>query len=153
MGKLNLEIHIKISILFLYFMDFFCVYVKTRKKLDKYIKSNKIKNKYVVDIKKIFEEDISCENSSFESAKPFLKILVNKKIQEAIEKNKDIYYVPDFEQDFSIEKLLRIRQILGYKNNFNILVFYNDFRKDRDILEEVNQNLTKFSNSLIIKDF
>lgn len=134
-------------------MNFFCVYVRTRKKLDKYIKSNKIKNKYIVDIKKIFEEDISCENSSFESARPYLKILVHKKIQEAIEKNKDVYYVPDFDQDFSIEKLLNIRQLLGMDNNFNILVFYNDFRKEKQILEDVNENLTKFSNSLIIKDF
>ena len=134
-------------------MDFFCVYVKTRKKLDKYMKSNKVKNKYVVDIKKIFEEDISSENSSFENAKPFLKILVHKKIQEAIEKKKDVYYVPDFDQDFSISKLLNIRQLLGIENNFNILVFYNDFRKDKKILDDVNDNLTKFSNSLIIKDF
>lgn len=134
-------------------MEFFCVYVRTRKKLDKYMKSNKIKNKYVVDIKKIFEEDISSENASFESAKPYLKILVHKKIQEAIEKNKDVYYVPDFEQNFSIEKLLNIRQLLGMSNNFNILVFYNDFRKDKQILDDVNENLTKFSNSLIIKDF
>ena len=117
------------------------------------MKSNKIKNKYVVDIKKIFEEDISSENSSFETAKPYLKILVHKKIQEAIEKNKDVYYVPDFDQDFSITKLLNIRQLLGIENNFNILVFYNDFRKDRKILDDVNDNLTKFSNSLIIKDF
>jgi len=134
-------------------MEFFCVYVRTRKKLDKYMKSNKIKNKYVVDIKKIFEEDISTETASFESAKPYLKILVHKKIQEAIEKNKDVYYVPDFEQNFSIEKLLNIRQLLGMSNNFNILVFYNDFRKDKKILDDVNENLTKFSNSLIIKDF
>jgi hypothetical protein len=134
-------------------MEFFCVYVRTRKKLDKYMKSNKIKNKYIVDIKKIYEEDISTENSTFENAKPFLKILIHKKIQEAIEKNKDVYYVPDFEQDFSIEKLLNIRKLLGVTNNFNILVFYNDFRKDKQILDDVNENLTKFSNSLIIKDF
>ena len=34
-------------------MNFFCVYVKTRKKMDKYIKVNKVKNKYIIDIKKI----------------------------------------------------------------------------------------------------
>ena len=38
-------------------MNFFCVYVKTRKKFDKYLKLNKIKNKYIIDIKKIVEED------------------------------------------------------------------------------------------------
>ena len=134
-------------------MEFFCVYVRTRKKLDKYMKSNKIKNKYVVDIKKIFEEDISSENASFESAKPYLKILVHKKIQEAIEKNKDVYYVPDFEHDFSIEKLLNIKKLLGNENGFNVLIFFNDFRKDAEILSDVMGNLTKFSNSQIIRDY
>ena len=38
-------------------MEFYCVYVKTRKKLDKYVKVNRIKNKYIVDIKKILEEE------------------------------------------------------------------------------------------------
>jgi hypothetical protein len=41
----------------IFFMEFFCVYVKTRKKLDKYVKVNRIKNKYIVDIKKILEEE------------------------------------------------------------------------------------------------
>ena len=36
-------------------MNFFCVYVKTRKKMDKYIKVNRVKNKYIIDIKKIIE--------------------------------------------------------------------------------------------------
>ena len=39
-------------------MTFFCVYCKTRKKFDKFIKVNKIKNKYIIDIKKIVEEEI-----------------------------------------------------------------------------------------------
>ena len=83
------------------YMEFYCVYVKTRKKLDKYVKVNRIKNKYIVDIKKILEE----EEIDFDKDRTYLKILVNQKIQIAIEKNKDIYYVPDFEHDFSIEKL------------------------------------------------
>ena len=37
-------------------MEFFCVYVKTRKKLDKYVKVNRIRNKYIIDIKKILED-------------------------------------------------------------------------------------------------
>ena len=130
-------------------MEFYCVYVKTRKKLDKYVKVNRIKNKYIVDIKKILEE----EEIDFDKDRTYLKILVNQKIQIAIEKDKDIYYVPDFEHDFSIEKLLNIKRLLGEENNFNVLIFFNDFRKDNDILDDVLGNLTKFSNSQIIRDY
>ena len=130
-------------------MEFYCVYVKTRKKLDKYVKVNRIKNKYIVDIKKILEE----EEIDFDKDRTYLKILVNQKIQIAIEKNKDIYYVPDFDHDFSIEKLLNIKRLLGEENNFNVLIFFNDFRKDGSILDDVLGNLTKFSNSQIIRDY
>jgi hypothetical protein len=61
--------------------------------------------------------------------------------------------VPDFEHDFSIEKLLNIKRLLGEENNFNILVFFNDFRKENDLLDDVFTNLTKFTNSQIIRDY
>jgi hypothetical protein len=130
-------------------MQFFCVYVKTRKKLDKYIKVNKIRNKYIVDIKRILEE----EEIELDEQRTWLKILIFQKIQQAIEKNKDVYYVPDFESDFSIEKLLNIKKILGGDNGFNVLIFYNDFRKDQNLIDDVFGNLTKFSASQIIRDY
>lgn len=130
-------------------MDFFCVYVKTRKKLDKYIKVNRIRNKYVIDIKKIIEE----EEISFDSEKTYLKIIIFQKIQQAIEKKKDIYYIPDFENEFSIDKLINIRKILGEENNFNVLIFYNEFRRNSDLLENLFSNLSKFSTSQIIRDY
>ena len=67
-------------------MNFFCVYVKTRKKMDKYIKVNRVKNKYIIDIKKIIEE----EELSPSDDKIYLKILIFQKIQQAIDKKKDI---------------------------------------------------------------
>jgi hypothetical protein len=130
-------------------MDFFCVYVKTRKKLDKYIKVNKIRNKYIIDIKKIIEE----EEITFDKEKTYLKIIIYQKIQQAIEKGKDVYYIPDFDMEFSIEKLLNMRKILGEENNFNVLIFYNEFRKNSDILGDVLENLSKFSASQIIRDY
>jgi hypothetical protein len=144
-GTLQNNINMEIIV----YMEFYCVYVKTRKKLDKYVKVNRIKNKYIVDIKKILEE----EEIDFDKDRTYLKILVNQKIQIAIEKNKDIYYVPDFEHDFSIEKLLNIKKILGEGNNFNVLIFFNDFRKDNDILDDVLGNLSKFNHSQIIRDY
>ena len=130
-------------------MNFFCVYVKTRKKIDKYIKINKVKNKYIIDIKKIIEE----EELSQDEDKTYLKILIFNKIQQAIDKKKDIYYIPDFDNEFSIEKLLNLKKLLGNQNNFNVLVFYNEFRKSPEIIDDVFGNLSKFSNSQIIRDY
>jgi len=130
-------------------MRFFCVYVKSRKKLDKMIKINHIKNKYIIDLKKIQEE----EEIEPDKEKTYLKILIFQKIQQAMEKKKDIYYIPDFEVDFSIDKLLNIKKILGEGNEFNVLIFYNEFRKDQKILDDVISNLSKFSNSQIVRDY
>ena len=129
-------------------MEFFCVYVKTRKKLDKYIKVNRVRNKYIIDIKKIMEE----EEITIDKEKTYLKIIIFQKIQQAIDKNKDIYYIPDFESQFSIEKLINIKKILGEDNNFNVLIFYNEFRKEPQILDDVLSNLSKFNASQIIRD-
>ena len=129
-------------------MNFFCVYVKTRKKMDKYIKVNRVKNKYIIDIKKIIEE----EELSSSDDKTYLKILIFQKIQQAIDKKKDIYYIPDFDNNFSIEKLLNLKKILG-ENNFNVLIFYNEFRKSPEVIDDVFSNLSKFSNSQIIRDY
>lgn len=130
-------------------MKFFCVYVKSRKKLDKMIKVNHIKNKYIIDLKKIQEE----EEISIDKERTYLKILIFQKIQQAVEKKKDIYYIPDFDTDFSIDKLLNIKKILGEDNEFNVLIFYNEFRKDQELLDDVFGNLSKFSNSQIIRDY
>jgi len=130
-------------------MRFYCVYVKTRKKVDKYLKINKIRNKYIIDIRKIMEE----EEVNYDVEKTYLKILIFNKIQQAVEKKKDIYYIPDFESEFSIEKLLNIKKILGKDNEFAVLIFYNEFRKEQEILEDVMSNLSKFDSSQIIRDY
>ncbi len=129
-------------------MEFFCVYCRTRKKFDKFVKVNRIKNKYIIDIKRIVDE----EEVDFTDDKTYLKILIFNKIQQAIDKKKDIYYIPDFDSDFSIEKLLNLKKILG-DNNFNVLIFYNEFRRNPEIMDDVLSNLSKFSNSQIIRDY
>jgi hypothetical protein len=129
-------------------MSFFCVYVKTRKKFDKYLKINAIKNKYIIDIGKI----ISDEEVDFSTDKTYLKIIIFNKIQQAIDKKKDIYYIPDFDNEFSIEKLLNLKKILG-ENDFNVLIFYNEFRRNPDVIDDVFSNLSKFNSSQIIRDY
>jgi hypothetical protein len=131
-------------------MNFFCVYTKTRKKIDKFFKVNNIKNKYVIDIPKLVSEE---EIENYEDEKTFLKILIFQKVQSAIERGKDVYYIPDFDREFSIEKLFNLKKLLGSENNFNILIFYNEFRRDPEILDDILENLSKFSNSQIIKDY
>jgi len=130
-------------------MRFFCVYVQQRKKFDKYVKVNRVKNKYIIDIKKILEE----EEVDYTVEKTYLKILIFNKIQQAVEKKKDIYYLPDFDNEFSIEKLLNIKKILGEENEFNVLVFFNEFRRNPNILEDVFSNLSKFTASQIVRDY
>lgn len=129
-------------------MEFFCVYCRTRKKFDKFIKLNAVKNKYIIDINKIVNE----EEVDFKNDKTYLKILIFNKIQQAIDKKKDIYYIPDFDNEFSIEKLLNLKKILG-ENNFNVLIFYNEFRKNPEFIDDVFSNLSKFNNSQIIRDY
>ncbi len=130
-------------------MNFFVVYSKTMKKFQKYVKVNKIRNKYVLDVKKIIQEE-ELEN---DPDKKILKIIVFNKIQQAMEKNKDIYYIPNFDDpEFSIVKLLNLKKILE-NNNFNILVFYDEFHKTPSIIEEAFENLSKFTNSQILKDY
>ena len=130
-------------------MRFFCVYVRSKKKLDKYIKINRIRNKYIIDIRKIIEE----EDVNYDCEKTYLKILIFNKIQQAVEKKKDIYYIPDFENEFSIEKLLNIKKILGEGNEFNVLIFYNEWRRETEIINDVFSNLSKFNFSQIIRDY
>lgn len=129
-------------------INFFCVYVKTRKKIDKYIKINHIKNKYIIDIKRIMEE----EDVNFEDDRMYLKVLIFNKIQQAIDKKKDIYYIPDFDNEFSISKLINLKKMLG-NNNFNVLIFYNEFKKNQNLIDDVFSNLSKFNSSQIIRDY
>ena len=57
-------------------MNFFCVYCRTRKKFDKFVKINAIKNKYIIDINKIISE----EEVDFTEDKTYLKIIIFNKM-------------------------------------------------------------------------
>jgi argonaute-like protein implicated in RNA metabolism and viral defense len=127
-------------------MVFTCVYTKTAKKLQKFIKVNKIKNKYILDIKKMMEDEEIGED------KMYLKILILNKVHLAIEKNKDIYFIPNFDDEFSIEKLLNLKQILE-NNKFNILMFFDDFNEDQEVLDDAFKKLSVFDSSQIIRDY
>jgi hypothetical protein len=128
-------------------INFCVVYAKTKKKIDKYFKVNRIRNKYVIDIKKLMNEELENKED-----KMFLKILIFNKVQAAIEKKKDVYFIPNFNENFSITKLLELKKILG-DNNFNILLFYNEFDNDSERLDEALENLSKFTHTQILNDY
>lgn len=130
-------------------VNFCVVYCKSRKKVDKYFKVNKINKKTVLDIKQIMDEEMEGESDIM-----FLKILIFNKIQKSINKGRDIYFIPNFDDEFSIKKMLNLKtsNILG-ANNFNILLFYNDFSEAPEILSEALENLSHFDHSQIIKDY
>ena len=89
-------------------MEFFCVYCKTRKKVDKFIKVNRIKNKYIIDIKKIMEE----EEVSFGDDKMYLKVLIFQKIQQAIDKKKISITYPILKMSFQLKNFLILKRFL-----------------------------------------
>lgn len=130
-------------------MRFFCVFVKSRKKFDKFVKVNAIRNKYILDINRIMDEE---GITNFEKDKEYIKILILQKISLALRNKKDIYYLPTLNGDFSIDKLLNIKQLLE-GNDFNILMFYSEFRNDGLLLESIFENLDNFDNSQIIRDY
>lgn len=131
--------------------SFFLCFVRTRKKLDKYFKVNKIRNKYVIDIKKILEEEkINLDDSD---AIAFFKVLIWKKIQLAKEKKKDVYYVPNFyNPNINVEKLLELKHILSEEQSFNLLLFFQEF-VGTNWLTTVLEEIDTFQNSFIIKDY
>jgi len=131
-------------------LNFFLVLCKTRKKFDKYIKINKIRNKYIIDIKKMMdEEDISA--SEIHQSDLF-KILILKKFNLAKDKNKDIYYIPNFNVIKQYNKLFNIKDILSTSHNFNLLYFYEDFEKSQQPTE-ILEKISDFDITQILKDY
>ena len=131
---------------------FFVCFLKTRKKFDKYIKVNKIRNKYIIDIKKMLEEEKIQANDP--DAMAYFKVLVFKKIQIALEKKKDIYYIPNFSSlNFQINTLFKLKNLITVDDQFNLLLFFNEFSDQPLVQDYLIDNLSEFSNSQIIKDY
>lgn len=128
-------------------LNFFLVLCKTRKKLDKYMKINRIRNKYIIDIKKLLEE---IEIQDYEVAKDsnLFKIHIFQKITLAKEKKKDIYFIPH-QSAVNNNKIFNVKQLLQDTHNFNLLYFYDDFADGDNIIN----NLQQFDLTQILKDY
>ena len=130
-------------------MRFFITFCKTKKKFKKYIKINKIKKSTIIDIKEILE----AENISYEEYKEYVNVIIYAKIKHSLQKNKDIYYVPNLEnKDFKLEELLKIKNLLKKDYEFNFILFFDDI-KDETITNDILTNIAFFDNSQIIKDY
>lgn len=131
-------------------LNFFLVLCKTKKKIDKYMKMNRIRNKYIIDIKKMLEEeDISQEEAP---KSDLFKIIILKKFNLAKEKNKDIYYIPNLNSNSNYKKLFNIKDLLSTTHNFNLLYFYEDFEKDQQPIE-ILEKISEFDLTQILKDY
>lgn len=132
--------------------SFFICFVKTRKKLDKYFKINKIKNKHIIDIRKIIDEENL--DISDESSYKFFKVLIINKIKNARDKGRDIYYIPDFSNsNINILKTISLKE--HFKRDFslfNVLWFYDEFTNSIYI-NDIVDILPLFDNSQIIQDY
>lgn len=131
-------------------LNFFLVLCKTKKKFDKYIKLNKIRSKYIIDIKKMMDEEEISANEVHTS--DLFKILILKKFNLAREKKKDIYYIPNFNITKQYAKLFNIKDILETTHNFNLLYFYEDFEKGQQPTE-IMDKIAEFDITQVIKDY
>jgi len=85
-------------------MNLYLVFCKNKKKFDKYVKINRIRNKVIIDIREILEE----EDIDYNEYKDYFNVIIYTKILHAFQKGKDIYYIPNFDNDN-----IDIREILN----------------------------------------
>jgi hypothetical protein len=131
-------------------LNFYIVYCKTRRKFDKYIKINRIRNKVIVDIRELIEQ----EDIDVESHRDYFNLTVYTKIVHSLKKSKDIYYIPNFRgNNVIVSEILKLKEILNFDIKFNILIFYDEFINDKELLDEVFNNINNFDSSQIIKDY
>lgn len=133
-------------------MDFYLVFTKNRKRFDKYVKVNKIKNKIIIDIKFLLDD---YEVDDYETYREYFNLIIYTRIKHSIDKKKDIYYIPNFNnKDFNIDDVFKIKKILSSNTtNFNILIFYDEFKDDDYINQSILENMNIFDASQILKSY
>jgi hypothetical protein len=131
-------------------MNFYIVFCKNRKKFDKYVKINRIKNKIIIDIKNQLEENQIKDKIKF---KDYFNLIIYTKIIQSIDKNKDVYYIPNFyDENLNINEIIKLKKYTE-SSNFNALMFFDEFGQDDKIFKEVISKLDSFDCSQIIRDY
>lgn len=132
-------------------MNFYLVFTKNKKRFDKYVKVNKIKNKVIIDIKGLLDEyDID----DYLLYKDYFNLLVFTKIKHSFIKKKDVYYIPNFlSKNFDIKTIFKIKKMLNDVIKFNILIFFDEFKDDENINSAILENMNIFDASQILKSY
>lgn len=132
-------------------MNFYIVFTKNRKKFDKYVKVNKVKNKTIIDIKQQLDEyDIM----NYNEYKEYFNLIIYTKINQTLLKKKDVYYLPNFSnKQLVIEDIFKIKKILENNVNFNILLFFDEFKDDDVVYQSILENMSIFNASQILKSY
>lgn len=132
--------------------DFFIVLCKQKKKIVKYFKLNKIRKKVIIDVKKMADEEEITYEEAIQSE--YFKVLLIKKIKDAIETKKDIYYIPYFNADIKKKptKILNIKKLVHEHFYFNLLCLYDDFDKPNEASEILNY-VEEFDFIQLLKDY
>ena len=134
-------------------MDFYVVFVKNRKKLDKYTKINKIRKKRVIDIRQELEDHGLEDNTEW---REYFNLMIYTKIIQNIKKNNDIYYIPNLNRinTLEIDEIFHIKENLSTsKINFNLLFFFEDFKENQKLYENLLSNISLFDAIQIIRDY
>lgn len=134
-------------------MDFYIVFVKNRKKLDKYIKINKIRSKTVIDIKQQLE-DHGLEDDNTEW-REYFNLIIYTKVTQTLRKHKDVYYIPNLNKinQLEIDDIFQIKEGLQNKVNFNLLFFFEDFKDNQKLYESLLSSISLFDAIQIIRDY
>lgn len=132
-------------------VNFYIVYCKTRRKFDKYVKINCVRNKVIVDV-----EEMVMQEDAFESDidRDYFNLMVYTKISHSLKKSKDIYYIPDFTcRKTVVGEVMKFKHLLGLDINFNAIIFFDEFKDDKETMDELFNNISNFNTSQIIKDY
>jgi len=131
-------------------MNFYVVFTKNKNKFDKYVKVNKIKNKVIIDIKSLLVE---YEIDDYYEYKDYFNLIVYTKIIHSLEKKKDIYYIPNFlNKNFDIDEIVKVKGLLK-ETDFNLLLFFDEFKDTDNIHQSVLNNMDLFDASQILKSY
>ena len=131
-------------------MNFYLVFTKNRKRFDKYVKVNRIKNKVIIDIRQQLDE----YGVTYPEYKEYFNLLIYTKITHSLNKKKDIYYIPNFSnKNMDVEEIFKIKNLLDDKTNFNILLFFDEFKDNEDVNQSILSNMNIFNASQILKSY
>ena len=74
---------------------------------------------------------------------------------QTIRKSKDVYYIPNLQKinNLEIDDIFQIKENLTDKINFNLLLFFEDFKDNKKLNDNLLSNISLFDSIQIIRDY